>query len=438
MRLKKALEKLSNSQYKPLEVPAQSASKNQSAEHSNPMVNQMSIPTPTKGPPPLLKSAPEDVDHQLLNEPNSPLFLPAYLHSESADFSPLVDHQTPVQLTLGPCFCTPGAWDPRRKDLIRKFSAVYPKDSNTQHSQSSSLYKEHVNEAAYQLCLRDPTLLVRRDELFILSKRAIDPDCHLHLITPKDSSVDMPFGTEPSSLVQDTLLSKSTGDPGNVLMGHSPKDSRPKKRPLEVGRSTPEAKRTNADHIVKLSTKERLSQMKRLQAEIEANKAFQNVKMIAMEEARVNRDLSTSAALNEHVKLLEEELKELERAYAVLKRKQDRSNRYFKGKSSKDANKKDSNSSHADTLSPIEPIAFEFNPHVNISTGTDLNLDTKEDRVSSVNSQGKVSRNKRKTTPKKLRPKQQATGDPSQSEIQDFVDTDTTSDKLSPTTQGDS
>ena len=453
MRLKKALEKLSKTNDKPLEITASTSNPpiSQRTEPSGSTPSHIIKTTPTKGPPPLLKSAPEELDHQLLPGPSVQPFLPSFLHSdtESSDFSPLVDQQTPVQLTLDPCFCTPGAWDPKRKIIIRKSSVVFPKDGT---KQPLSLYKEHVNEAAYQLCLRDPTLLVRRDELLLLSKRAVDPGC-FQQITLKDSSplTDVPkqsFDIDHSSPTQGSVHSQSTRGKGSGLPDLTPRDSLPvvpRKRSLDVQTSPPTvpfalvSKRSHADLTNRLSTKQRISRMKTLQAEIEANKAFQNVKMIAMEEARARGDFSTSSALNEHVKLLKVELKELEGAFSILKQKQNRSRQYFKAKTK--ANVQDTSSSQGDALSPIEPISFEISSPTSPSastSATDLGTTTQND-VTGIESQERVSRpSKRKAAPRKLKAKKQATGDGSQSEVKDLVDNvNSASDKLNSIIQGD-
>lgn len=103
------------------------------------------------------------------------LYLPPYLqdNSDSRNFDELIDNQTPVQKTLGPCPFIPSMWDSERKDLIRKYASIYGKNFNRRQKEILTPFEEQVNEGAFQLCLRDPTLLVRREELFVLAKRAV-------------------------------------------------------------------------------------------------------------------------------------------------------------------------------------------------------------------------------------------------------------------------
>ncbi|XP_028323699.1 NGFI-A-binding protein 1-like [Gouania willdenowi] len=62
--------------------------------------------------------------------------------------------------------------EPRREDEIRKYSAIYGRfDSKRRDGKHLTLHELTVNEAAAQLCMRDITLLTRRDELFGLARQ---------------------------------------------------------------------------------------------------------------------------------------------------------------------------------------------------------------------------------------------------------------------------
>uniref|UniRef100_UPI00358DE6CD NGFI-A-binding protein 1-like n=1 Tax=Myxine glutinosa TaxID=7769 RepID=UPI00358DE6CD len=64
--------------------------------------------------------------------------------------------------------------DPMRHDEIRKFSAIYGRfDSRRKEGRRLTQHELSVNEAAFQLCLQDPALLTRRDELFPLARQVV-------------------------------------------------------------------------------------------------------------------------------------------------------------------------------------------------------------------------------------------------------------------------
>ena len=63
--------------------------------------------------------------------------------------------------------------DPERQQLIRDHSRIYGRDIKKRKTNSLNSHEQMINEAAAQLCLRDPTLLVRRDELFTMARRVV-------------------------------------------------------------------------------------------------------------------------------------------------------------------------------------------------------------------------------------------------------------------------
>ena len=84
-----------------------------------------------------------------------------------------MDELTPVQSQLGPAPFSPSVWDRKRAELIRKSSTIYGGHLAKRRHLPLTTHEEEVNEASFQLCLRDPTLLVRRDELFLLARRTV-------------------------------------------------------------------------------------------------------------------------------------------------------------------------------------------------------------------------------------------------------------------------
>ncbi|XP_062384311.1 NGFI-A-binding protein 1-like [Sardina pilchardus] len=62
--------------------------------------------------------------------------------------------------------------DPHREEEVRKYSAIYGRfDSKRRDGKHLTLHELTVNEAAAQLCMKDCSLLTRRDELFGLARQ---------------------------------------------------------------------------------------------------------------------------------------------------------------------------------------------------------------------------------------------------------------------------
>ncbi|XP_036831130.1 NGFI-A-binding protein 1 [Oncorhynchus mykiss] len=62
--------------------------------------------------------------------------------------------------------------DPRREEEIRKYSAIYGRfDSKRKDGKHFTLHELTVNEAAAQLCMKEVSLLTRREELFGLARQ---------------------------------------------------------------------------------------------------------------------------------------------------------------------------------------------------------------------------------------------------------------------------
>ena len=149
-----------------------------------------------------------------------------------------------------------------------------------------------------------------------------------YLATLKDSQ--QPIKVKPSPLPHDSHLSKRMVCQHNY--SNYPTQNRssvvPREHSSTVSCCSPHRSSNDAIGInaLKLSTqdsvrpsrKESDDQATYIQAKIEAKKAFQNLQLIAMEEARGKGDISTTVSLCELVKGLENELKELEKSYAQL------------------------------------------------------------------------------------------------------------------------
>lgn len=98
---------------------------------------------------------------------------------KSADMlSSLLDDSVPIQKRLSPPLFSPNIWDSGRMEIIREASKLYSssktsRDGSTSSQEPLGSFEQSMNEASYQLCLYDPTLLVRKDELFLLANKCV-------------------------------------------------------------------------------------------------------------------------------------------------------------------------------------------------------------------------------------------------------------------------
>lgn len=238
-------------------------------------------------------------EHSPQNRCSAKFCLPAYLHpkSNTSDFTELVDESTPIQMELGVCPILPHMWDPKRLELIHKAAAIYGQRSNQRKTAELTSHEMNVNEAAAQLCLRDPTLLARRDELFILSRRAV-----------REGGFSYVHGFSRSK--QAVASGDGDGD---------------KRREEEGGSS---------QTTVREKRKQRLEELERL---IGKNKEEQKAKIAALERAHAIRDFSHAYQLQTEVEALGNVCLTLETEYTQLKRRQKRSDRYFENKAKRPA-----------------------------------------------------------------------------------------------------
>lgn len=224
---------------------------------------------------------------------NTKFCLPAYLHpkSNTSDFSELVDESTPIQMQLGVCPVLPQMWDPKRIELIHKAAAIYGQRSTQRKTAELTSHEMNVNEAAAQLCLRDPTLLARRDELFILSRRAVRE--------------------------------------GGFSYVHGFSRSKQAAANNDAGADRREEEGGSSQTTVRERRKQRLEELERL---IGKNKEEQKAKIAALERAHAIRDFSHAYQLQTEVEALGNVCLTLETEYTQLKRRQKRSDRYFENK----------------------------------------------------------------------------------------------------------
>ncbi|VDN01898.1 unnamed protein product [Thelazia callipaeda] len=112
---------------------------------------------------------------------------------------------------------------PQRLQEYRRYSAIYGRfDAKRKPDKPLTLHEVSVNEAAAQLCLRQPALLTRRDELFPLARQVVKDAGYNYVKGMKKSEVDVKkqrslivldsfYPSEPS---QSPQSSASIGSPG--------------------------------------------------------------------------------------------------------------------------------------------------------------------------------------------------------------------------------
>ncbi|VDK83560.1 unnamed protein product [Litomosoides sigmodontis] len=112
---------------------------------------------------------------------------------------------------------------PQRLQEYRRYSAIYGRfDAKRKPDKPLTLHEVSVNEAAAQLCLRQPALLTRRDELFPLARQVVKDAGYNYVKGIKKAEpdikrqrslvvMDLFYPSEPS---QSPQSSASTGSPG--------------------------------------------------------------------------------------------------------------------------------------------------------------------------------------------------------------------------------
>jgi len=240
-------------------------------------------------------------------------YLPNYLQDDSKErnFSELLSEHTPIQKTLQPPPFYPSMWDPERKEIIRKYSGVYGRTKR--QKEFLNPFEERVNEGAYQLCLRDPTLLVRREELFAMAKKAL-----------KET------GSYSSSYAKNKEES-AVASMGQKRMREDDRDIIDQNHvPVVQTISNSITSGSLADDLPKkLSGRMRQEKMVELSRLISSNKSQQAAKLVELEKAQQLGHFSAAFSIQLEVEALGNTCHQLQASLAALKRKQRRSERYY-------------------------------------------------------------------------------------------------------------
>lgn len=135
---------------------------------SNPLLHRASATTATQSNHSL--TPPSTTFLELMNTNSTTDPKPAVVLSKLTghQLQNLVDETMIIQRELGPSPISPEIWDNKRRDILHKAAVLFS------NSISPLTDQEHLmNEAAFQLCMWDPTLLVRQKDLFILAKKLL-------------------------------------------------------------------------------------------------------------------------------------------------------------------------------------------------------------------------------------------------------------------------
>ncbi|VDM09925.1 unnamed protein product [Wuchereria bancrofti] len=132
---------------------------------------------------------------------------------------------------------------PQRLQEYRRYSAIYGRfDAKRKPDKPLTLHEVSVNEAAAQLCLRQPALLTRRDELFPLARQVVKDAGYNYVKGMKKGDadtkrqrslvvMDLFYPSEPSQSPQSSASAGSPGldesivDSGNELTAASSSSS---------------------------------------------------------------------------------------------------------------------------------------------------------------------------------------------------------------------
>ena len=236
----------------------------------------------------------------------------------------LVDECTPVQMRLGPSPVSPDIWDTNRREIIHSSSQVFTTSNSRRRSHDLTEHETFMNEAAYRLCLWDPTLLVRREELFTLAKKLV----------------------------------RESGSSGAIQVKYSTSSNVAKRTrgcPYPLQRGTDGKFKACFDLNYEMREKQ-IAEVERLLAE---NVAEEQVKQVLLSEAKRQKDYSSVLQLQEEIATLGQTYRQLRTQLSKVKRKQRRAVRHQEIKKMKSdeegsTRSEGDNQSTADKYTPLQ------------------------------------------------------------------------------------
>lgn len=182
--------------------------------------------------------------------------------------------------------------DPERQQLIRDHSRIYGRDVKKRKTNTLNSHEQMINEAAAQLCLRDPTLLVRRDELFTMARRVV-----------RDSGF-------------------------TFVHGHS--------RSKFASESDEEADALKKNQVSQANKQKREERLNEIEDLLQHNKELQDQINQKLDEARALNATTEVNDLQAEMSKLQSQQVSLQLEHKELKKKQRRSERYYTNKQTKD------------------------------------------------------------------------------------------------------
>lgn len=209
--------------------------------------------------------------------------------------------------------------DPERQQLIRDHSRIYGRDIKKRKTNTLNSHEQMINEAAAQLCLRDPTLLVRRDELFTMARRVV-----------RDSGFTFVHGHSRSKFASESDEEADAGKKNQVSQAN------------------------------KLKREERLNEIDDL---LQNNKELQEQIMQKLDEARALNATTEVNELQADLTKLQSAQVSLQLEQKELKKKQRRSERYYTNKQTKDSESQN-DSVHGDDVEMVGDVSLpeDFTP----------------------------------------------------------------------------
>ncbi|MCP9261881.1 NGFI-A-binding protein 1 [Dirofilaria immitis] len=203
---------------------------------------------------------------------------------------------------------------PQRLQEYRRYSAIYGRfDAKRKPDKPLTLHEVSVNEAAAQLCLRQPALLTRRDELFPLARQVVKDAGYNYVKGMKKGEADIKrqrslvildsfYRSEPSQSPQSSAsagspgLDESTVDSGNELTAASSSSS----LIAMIGN------RDDAGSIITSSRKKRRRESSQEQEQLELSSSMVSIvtpekqqRLVVKRHATVEKQCNTTSAASD-------------------------------------------------------------------------------------------------------------------------------------------